>query len=328
MQRVLVTGASGFIGRHLVASLTRQGVAVVALGRTPIDDAPASVRVHRGDLTKPETVRGAAAGCDTIIHLAGLTHRMGGGSAPPSEADYDRVNVGGARTVIDEARHSGVARLLFMSSTSAVARHSDVPLTETSEPRPADAYGRSKLRAEAVVGEAGARGDLWTATLRPPMVYGPGNRGNLPRLMQLVRAGVPLPLGAVHNARSVLYIGNLLHAVQCLLARQPVSGSVYFAADANPLSTPQLIRIIGEAVHRPPRLVPVPVWMLRALGRLGDVAARAIAIPFTSQEIIRLTGSLAVDDRRLRADTGYAPPFTTREGVALMAGSAGTRSPG
>lgn len=319
MQRVLVTGASGFIGRHVTSALLQRGVEVVALMRTArATSEPSGMRVHLGDLTAPDTIRGAADGCDTIVHLAGLSHRMEAGAAPTDDL-YDAVNVVGARAILDEARRARVSRLVFMSSTSAAARQSEVPLRESLPPQPQDAYGRSKLRAEALIREAGRRGELWTVALRPPMVYGPGNHANLPRLMRLVHAGVPLPLGSVRNARSILYVGNLLSALAKVIERQPGSGDVYYLADAAPLSTPELIRLIGTAVGRQARLIPVPVWMLRAMGRIGDSVATRLRLPFTTQEIVRLTGSLAVDDSRIRADCGYVPPHSTAEGITDMA---------
>lgn len=320
MQRVLVTGASGFIGRRLVQSLAGEGVSVVALARNEIPGLPAGARTFRGDLTDATSIAGAATDCDTIIHLAGLSHRMGSG--PVSEqAEYDRVNVGGATAILDEARRAGVQRLLFMSTTSAAGRERNDPLTETAPSTPTDAYGRSKLRAESMIREAGARGDLWTVAVRPPMVYGPGNKGNLPRLMRLVRGGIPLPLGAVRNKRSVLYIENLVHAVKLIVGRQPGNGDLFYVSDAHPLSTPDLIRRIGRAVGRAPILVPVPPVLLRAMGRVGDQVAKVAPLPLTSQEVMRLVGSLYIDHGKLTAATGYTAPFTTEQGITAMAAS-------
>jgi nucleoside-diphosphate-sugar epimerase len=146
--------------------------------------------------------------------------------------------------------------------------------------------------------------------------------------MKLVRRGVPLPLGAVRNLRSVLYIGNLMHALQLLVEQRPASGEIFFAADAEPLSTPTLIRMIGDAVGRPPILLPVPVWMLEALGRVGDVAAAAVNVPFTSQEVMRLTGSLWVDDTKLRVATGYQAQISTADGIRRMAAARGQAAAG
>jgi nucleoside-diphosphate-sugar epimerase len=319
---VLVTGATGFIGRHLVARLAADGREVVALARRPSTDAPQGVRCRAGDVTDPSSITGAANGCDAVIHLVGLAHHVTG--PPPPEADFMRVNENGTRTLLEEARRAGASRFVYMSSVKAAAERSgDRPLRETDPPAPEDAYGRSKLAAEELVLAAGRDGGLQTAILRPPMVYGPGNRGNLPRLAELVRRGLPLPFGGVGNARSMIFVDNLVDAILRILETPHPTPAIYYVADGAPISTPALLASIGEAVGHPARLLNVPAPLLTAAARAGDLIAALRPVPFNSDVLGKLVGSLVVDDTALRAATGYRPAVGTPEGIARTVREAG-----
>lgn len=312
LARVLVTGASGFIGSHLVATLLDKGIDVVALRRNRAPRSQNGVESWIADVTDPASLRGAADGCDTVVHLAGLAHQIG---LEPSDADFDRVNVDGTRALLDEAARSNVARFLFMSSVAAGGSSSSRPLAESDSPQPSDAYGRSKIRAEALVRRAGENGHLWTAVLRPPLVYGPGNRGNFPRLASLVRRRMPLPFGGISNARSVVFVGNLVHATVLLVEREPGRGDVFYVADDSPVSTADLVREIAAAIGVRARLLSVPVGALTTLARAGNLIAKFHRFPFTTRELGKLTRTLTVDDSKLRRATGYKPLMTTHAGI-------------
>jgi len=317
VKRVLVTGASGFIGQHLVPALLARGVEVVAASRSRGTGIPPQAEFRPTDLTDARAVEGLAKGCDTVVHLAGLAHMIG---IALGDDDFDKLNVDGTRNVLREALGSGVARFVFLSSALVGGNTSPRPLTERDTPRPGDPYARSKARAEQVVSDATAGTGTWAAILRPPMVYGPGNRGNLPRLASLIRRGLPLPFGSVSNARSVLFIDNLVNAVLTLIEQEPTAGAhgvanVFYVADGSPLSTADLAREIGAALGTPARIVAVPKFILMSLARAGDAVATFAPFPFTTRELTKLVGTLVVDDSRLRRATGYASPVTTRDGI-------------
>jgi nucleoside-diphosphate-sugar epimerase len=312
MRRVAVTGASGFIGRNLVAAFVERGLDVVALSGTSNSGLNSDVEYRKVDVTDHASVRGALDGCDTVVHLAGLAHKIGHSL---TDADFDRVNVEGTRNVLDESVRAGAARFLLVSSALVGGRVSLRPLTEDDKANPADPYARSKLRAEQLVRNRLATDQIWSAIVRPPMVYGPGNRGNLPRLASVIRKGIPLPFGAINNARSVVYVGNLVHALVLILEREPGNGDIFYVADDGPLSTAQLAREIGIALGSRARIINVPKEMLTLLGRLGDLIGVVGRFPITSSEINKLTGTLVVDDSKLRRLTGYRPAVTTSAGI-------------
>jgi nucleoside-diphosphate-sugar epimerase len=318
LRRVAVTGASGFIGGKLVAAILERGVGVVALSGSSDRRLHSGVVYKSVDVSNAASMLGAFDGCDTVVHLAGLAHKIG---QSLSDADFDHVNVEGTRNALDEASRSKAVRFLFVSSALVGGSEGVRPLTENDEPRPADAYARSKLRAEKLVRERSGDGRLWTAIVRPPMVYGPGNRGNLPRLASLIRKGIPLPFGAVSNSRSVVSVENLVHAILILLEQEPGEGDIFYVADDSPLSTAQLAREIGLALGTRARIIAVPKRFLDSLGRVGDLIAMGAPFPVTSREINKLTGTLVVDDSKLRRLTGYTPLMTTSAGIREAFGS-------
>lgn len=309
MPRLAITGASGFLGRYLCAELPGRGFDVLA--------------VPRALLTPPTPGAGDAGalarileGADGVIHLAGRAHVMRETAADPVAA-YRAANVEVTGRVLAAARAAGVPFLVLASSVKAVGEASNTPWTEATVPGPQDAYGRSKLEAEGLVAAASSAG-FRTASLRFPLMYGPGVRANMLRLFQLVDRGMPLPLGGIRNRRSLLFTGNAATAILALLQRgEP--GAAYFVSDDEDLSTAELIRAIARALDRPARLLPVPEGVLRAAGRAGDLVGRVVPVPITSAAIGRLLGSLQVDISRLRAASGYIPSFTVAEGLEQTA---------
>jgi nucleoside-diphosphate-sugar epimerase len=295
---VLLTGASGFLGRHLAAALLAEGYRVRAALRRPDPALPAGIEVVEiGDLAGPQDWRSHLAGIDAVVHGAGIAHA---GPGLP-EALYDRVNC--AATLDLAAAAAGrVGRFVFLSSIRAQCGPSaDHVLSEAEEPRPTDAYGRSKLAAER--GLAGL--DLASVSLRPVVVYGPGVGGNVGLLLRLARTGLPLPFGALRARRSLLSIENLVAAV--LLALSPdvgLTGPV-IVADPAPLALGDLLRAMRHALGRAPLLVPVP----------EGVMAAGLSLVGRRDMWERLAGALEVDPRRL-LNGGWRPPVaTTEEGV-------------
>ena len=305
-----VTGASGFIGRHLLAALVKRGDEVTALVRRPPQAAPPGILVR--PLDDPDALRGAEA----VFHLAGRAHILHDDAADPL-AEHRRVNTELTLRVARASAEAG-AHFLFVSS---IAVHglitSPEPLSEETPAAPVTPYGRSKLEAEQGLRRLQAEAGLRVTVLRPPLVYGPGNPGNMERLMRLIRRGLPLPLASIRNRRSFLYTGNLVDALLRCAGHPAAPGSTYVLADSRDLSTPELIRELARAMGLPARLLPFPPGVLglvaRAVGREADVE--------------RLTGSLFLDCSRIRRELGWSAPVAVEQGLHLTAAASGQAAP-
>ena len=315
---IAITGASGFIGRELSAALHQEGVASRALVRPGRAAPPGIDIVELPDITARGDLARGFAGAETVVHLAGRAHRP---REPASAAleELRRVNVDGTLAAVEAAADAGARRVLIASSVKAVGEANEAPWTESTPPAPGDAYGASKLAAELVALEAGARRGVEVVVTRFPLVYGPGAPANVLRLLRLVDRGLPLPFGAVRNRRSMLSTGNLTAAVRALISAPGIGGEIFFLADGSDLSTPELVRTIAGALGRPARLVRVPVGLLRAGGAVGSLLARFTGFPITSAEVARLTGSLTVSTAKLAERIGFRAPTTPEAGWAATA---------
>jgi nucleoside-diphosphate-sugar epimerase len=304
---VLVTGANGFIGRALCDVLAASGRRVRKAVRMPVPGLPDAVAV--GDIG-PDTDWGAAFdGVECILHLASPSDPQRGSPAE-SLAGYRRVNVAGSRRLAEQAAAAGARRLVFMSTIKVNGeRTAERAYAENDAPRPEDAYGISKQEAEQVLRDVGQKTGLEIVVLRPPLVYGPGVKGNFLRLMNLVARGVPLPLAAVDNRRSLIYTGNLAGAIGKALDAPQAAGRTYLVSDGEDVSMPDLVRGLARALGVKPRLLSFP---LAALGLAATLAGKRA-------EFARVTGSLQVDSSRIRRELDWRPPFTLAQGLELTA---------
>ena len=329
MSRVLVTGASGFVGRFLCAELAQAGWTVRGTyhrGSPPSADGTEWCRI--------DSIRGNSewgtllAGVSAVVHAAAVAHRIGPGSRG-ADSDYDEVNHRGSACLAAAARTAGVKRFVLISSIGAVTDASAEPVDEATPCLPATPYGRSKLAAERAVASALAGGDCEWCILRPPLLYGPGNPGNMERLLRLLRLPVPLPLGGLRNCRSFLYVLNLADAVKVALAHPAAAGEVFCLADDEMLSTSELLRALGRAAGRPVRLFGVPAGVLEFMGRLGDGCERLTGRSpgFNTEAVRKLRSSLPVSAAHFSALCGWRPPFRLIEGLAAtVANGSHTRS--
>ena len=318
VRRVVVTGAAGFVGTHLVRRLRGAGIPVVAVVRTrlPAADADPGIIVIERDLARG-TLSDVIQPGDFVVHLAARVHVMHEVSKD-AESDYVEANVEQTRMLCRSAADRRARRVIFLSSAKVFGEGGERPYTRADPVAPTDAYGRSKAAAEEVVREAGLRGAFEWTILRPPFVYGPGGKGNFPRLLSLARLStiIPLPLASIHNRRSILFVENLVDAIiQCGL-HQRVAGQVLLPSDMRDVSTPELLRAIAAASSSRAKLFPFPPSLLRAVASLVGRSA----------EIKRLTESLCLDSRHLEEELGWRPPFTLERALERSA-NAGS-SPG
>lgn len=318
-REVVVTGASGFIGRRLLEAFAMHGVQTRALVRAPSSVVEGPGRsVFVTGLDDRVALRSALRGAEVLVHLAGRAHVVREGKEDPA-IEFRRVNVDGTRTLLDTALDAGVSRIVHMSSIGAVATSSEDSIDDGTRSAPDSIYGRSKLESETVVREMCEKSGAEYVILRPPMVFGPGMKGNPLRLFHLVASGVPLPLGLVRNRRSLIYVDNLVCAIEDALALRAGVRETYVLGDGPPMSSAALVREVAHALHVPARLLPVPPSLMRIAGAAGDLFARVVPFPLTSDAVERLFGSLPVDYSRFAIDAHYSPPIPRAEAMRRTA---------
>jgi nucleoside-diphosphate-sugar epimerase len=295
-----LTGATGFIGQYLLRELPKRGYRLRMLLRRPASVPMLTASAVIGDLARPQNMSAALEGVDAVIHSAGLAHRTSG----VPEDDYRVLNTEATIGLARAARRAGAKRFVFLSSIRAqCGPTSDTVLTEAVEPRPTDAYGKSKLAAERGLAEL----DLDWVSLRAVLVYGPGVKGNMAQLMRLARSPFPLPLGSLGARRSLLALENLSAAIEAVLAAPGTLRRVVIAADPQALTVAEMIAAMRRGLGRQPHVFPLPAalieLLLRAAGR---------------EEIHqRLSGSLVADPSAL-ISLGWAPPLATPAGLAKL----------
>jgi nucleoside-diphosphate-sugar epimerase len=314
VNRVLVTGATGFVGRTLCGVLADAGYVVRAALRSPADTPLPATRsadqaarratsesVIVGDISGTTVWGAALEGVDVVIHAAARAHR----AHDTDSKLYFATNGEGTACLARAAVQSAVSRFIYLSTVKVNGEETHGrAYSATDEPHPVDIYGKSKLLGEQSLLETAAGTGMTAAIVRSPLVYGPEVRANFLRLMRLVDRQRPLPLGAVRNRRSLVSIWNLCDLLANLI-RNPAASGIWMVSDGEDLSTPELIRRIAAPMRRKVRLLAVPVFALQAIGVLTGRQA----------EINRLCGSLAVDLARTRDELGWSPPVSVDEGL-------------
>lgn len=310
--KILVTGANGFVGRALVRRLARPGGDhfVLAVVRSAACEISGAIKVSTiaaiDDATDWSSL---CAGCDCVVHLAARVHVMRDAAADPL-VEFRRVNVDGTLNLARQAAAAGVRRFVFISSIKVNGESTQVgrPFTAADVPAPGDPYGQSKLEAELGLRRLAAVTGMEFVIIRPPLVYGSGVRANFAALMAAVAKGIPLPLGALRNRRSLVGIANLVDLISVCLTHPQAKNQLFLASDGEDVSTPELIRRLAQALGRPARLLPVPpslLWLgAKLLGR--------------GESIGRLSESLQVDIEYTRKQLQWSPPLTLDQGLQLL----------
>jgi nucleoside-diphosphate-sugar epimerase len=311
-QHILLTGASGFIGRSVARVLSARGAFVTAVVRrsgSAIDEAKEWV-FEGDDFIDLDAHWPVSLRCDAVIHMAARVHVMRE-SAGDSLAAYRATNVDGTLRVAQAARRAGARRFVFVSSIKAVGEssHGHAAFSESVSPEPTDPYGISKLEAERALAEFGSTSGLEVVIVRPPLVYGPGVRANFLQLMSAIAKGLPLPLGAVQSRRSMIFVENLADALVRCATDSRAAGGLFHVNDGHDLSVSELVCMLASVLRVPNRCLAVPPALLRVAGRLTGRSA----------QVARLLDDLQVDSSHIAEVLGWQPPYTVEQGLTETA---------
>ncbi len=342
MGRILVTGASGFVGHFLCNRLLSQGLSV--RGTLLESESPTALvtgvePVVIEPLGKNTSWDHALSNVNIIIHLAARVHIMNDSATDPL-TEFRKVNVEGTLKLARDAARAGVKRFVFISSIKVNGEESTAPYTPESPANPSDPYGISKWEAEAGLRTIEAETGLEVVVVRPTLVYGPGVKANFLNMMKVIKRGIPLPFSSIHNKRSLIYVGNLVDALAVCATHPDAAGKTYLVSDGEDVSTPELVRRVAQSLGASCRLLPFPVlWMNMAakildsfefwvlsFGLFGSKAEKSTQNTKHktknrfSGAVNRLTGSLTVDSSKIRNELGWVPPFTMEEGLGETAG--------
>ncbi|MBD1856028.1 MULTISPECIES: UDP-glucose 4-epimerase family protein [Leptolyngbya] len=303
----LITGATGFVGSALCQLLEHSEHTVYGVVRSDAVLPPSVTPILVSSIAELDN-HPILPQIDVVIHLAARVHQMNDTAADPL-SEFRAVNTEATKSLAIAAATAGVKRFVYLSSIKVNGDGQASPYTERSTPQPADAYGISKWEAECALNEIAATTDLEIVILRPPLVYGAGVKANFLNLMNLVKTGIPLPLGGIHNQRSLVYVGNLVDAIVTCATHPQAAGQTFLVSDSTDVSTPELVRKISESMRKPVRLMPISPVILTNLARiLGKTAT-----------LDRLFGSLTIDSSKLRQTLNWQPPFTLEQGLEQTA---------
>lgn len=285
MMKVLVTGMSGFVGKELQRFLKPEfELQAYKRGTVPVMD------------------------CDAVIHLAGKAHDTG---RRVNHYEYDQANTQLTVKLFDAFLQSGAGTFIFMSSVKAAADRVEGILTEETEPNPETPYGKSKLAAEKYLLSQSLPVNKRLYILRPCMIHGPGNKGNLNLLFKLVSKGIPWPLGAFENLRSFCSSANLAFVIRELLANPSIPSGIYQVADDEPVSTNALISLIAEVKGKPERIWNINRDLLSGLAKLGNI----LRLPLNEERFKKLTGNYIVSNTKIKRAMGKELPLKSLDGL-------------
>lgn len=320
MIRILVTGAAGFLGEHLIKELHGAGYVVRALVREqslPVS-FPADVEVAVGDLLDARAMRAVTAGCAGVVHLAGKAHVLN--EKQSAALDFNGINVVGTRNVLEGAAASGASHVVFASTVKVFGETTVGCVDESRTPCPETPYARSKWAAEQLVMDYAKKIGFIAVSLRLPMVYGPTQKGNLFRMIAAIDQGRFPPLPHVNNARSMLHVGNFVHATRLAL-QQPRNGQpAYVVTDEKPYEISEIYDLLRTGLGKTIPNWRMPLWMLKMGAACGDMVQTATgrSVPVNSSTLEKLIGSAWYSAAAITRDLGYCPPYRFIDAVPEM----------
>jgi nucleoside-diphosphate-sugar epimerase len=299
--RILVTGSTGFIGSELCSYLQNNHQVFVD---KKIED-PTSPTMILNKISNNLQVILNQSNIEVVVHLAAKTP-LKNDLSPTEKQEYFNSNLVATQNLANQCVASHVKRFIFMSSVKVLGEGKDSLYSIEDDPSPIDDYAKSKWQAEQFLLELGSRSDMEIVIIRAPLVYGPGVKGNFLKLIQLVKKGIPFPFGLIQNRRSMIYVGNLVDALERCMTHPNAVGKTYLVSDGYDISTPEIIRSIARALNQTSRLIPIPIRLLKLTGALLG----------KNEAMRRLVGSLALNIEPIKKDLNWTPPYILDEGMA------------
>jgi nucleoside-diphosphate-sugar epimerase len=294
---VLITGGSGFVGQNLLAFLSKF-TAPIELTRMQLNN----LRPQYFNQTQ------------TVIHLAGKAHDLKQVSSP---SEYYDINFGLTKKLFDQFLQSNAKKFIFISSVKAAADIVPEILYEDVQPTPETHYGKSKLMAEQYIQSQVLPEGKSYYILRPCMIHGPGNRGNLNMLFKVVKSGIPFPLASFENRRSFLSVENLCFLIHEVLKSSDLPPGIYNVADDEALSTNEVVRVLAESLGKSPKLWHIPKNLIKAAAKIGDL----IHLPLNTETVQKLTDNYIVSNTKIKSGLNIELPLNARSGLLLTAKS-------
>lgn len=306
MTRILLTGATGFIGSDILHKICLDGsFQAIVCSRSDVLIKANSVDYFLvNDFEEESLWHNALVNVEVVIHAAARAHVSRDEKFDPL-VEYRRVNVDGTMALARQAVAAGVKRFIFISSIGVNGNINTAPFKETDDPAPAEPYAQSKYEAEIALLQLASETSLEVVIIRPPLVYGANAPGNFGSLVKAISKGLPLPLGAIHNKRSLVALDNLVDLIITCIDHPAAANQIFLAGDGEDISTTQLLRGVANAMGKPSRLIPIPAsWLMMAATVLGKKAVAQ-----------RLLGSLQVDISKAQQLLGWTPPISVAEGL-------------
>lgn len=305
-RKCLITGANGFVGKALAEKLNYMGWETFGAVRSNVEGINYSHIFVTGEIGGKTDWMEALVEQEVVIHLANRAHVIRDSAADPLY-EYRKANVDGTLALARQASEAGVRRFVFISSIKVNGeRTAEKPFRPEDPPSPVDPYAVSKWEAEQGLSELSENTGMELVIIRPPLVYGPGVKGNLASMRNIINKGFPLPFAGIHNQRDLIGLGNLIDLITVCISHPKAAGQTFLCSDGTPLSTPELVGYIAQAQNRSPRLFRLPDWVL------------SIGSSLLGKKDLyeRLTGDLQVDMEHTKTQLGWSPKYSVEEGMA------------